>query len=249
MKKVLAVVLAIIMLFALSACREKESGQKPNEIRWPNTEMVNRLPKPDTLYGKVSWEYEDDFAVELIEISYEAYEDYVDACMDKGFTVDYSRDETSFYALDSEGYDLSIDYDEDVMTMSIYIEAPSDDDEDYVDVDDEEDEEETTTTTKKPTTTTTTKSKTDDNNIDPEFKEAMDAYEAFMDDYVEFMKKYQDNPTDLSLLADYAKFMSDYTDYSKEFAAWEDEDLNAAELEYYMDVLNRVNKKLLEVAE
>ena len=51
------------------------------------------------------------------------------------------------------------------------------------------------------------------------------------------------------IVPDYAKFMSDYTDYSKEFAEWEDEDLNAAELEYYMDVLNRVNKKLLEVAE
>ena len=63
------------------------------------------------------------------------------------------------------------------------------------------------------------------------------------------MKKYQKNPTDLTLLADYAKFMSDYTDYCEEFEDWEDEDLNDAELAYYMDVLNRVNKKLLEVAE
>lgn len=245
MKRVLSVALAAIMLFALSACKAEESGQKPNEIRWPNTEMVNRLPKPDTLYGKVVWEYEDDFAVELIEISYDAYEDYVDACMDKGFTVDYSRDETSFYAYDSDGYDLSVDYDEDIMSMSIYIEAPSEEDEDYVDIDDEEEEEEEEVET---TTTTTTEAKTD-GDIDPDFKKAMDAYEKFMGEYVDFMKKYMDNPTDMSLLGDYATFMSDYDEYCDDFAAWEDEDLNDAELEYYLDVQTRVNKKLLEVAQ
>lgn len=34
----------------------------------------------------------------------------------------------------------------------------------------------------------------------PEFKEAMDSYEAFYDEYCAFMKKYMKNPTDLKLL-------------------------------------------------
>ena len=91
--------------------------------------------------------------------------------------------------------------------------------------------------------------KTDDTGIDADFKSAMDSYEKFMNDYVDFMKKYYANPSDLSLLADYADFMSDYTNYVEDFEAWEDEDLNSAELAYYIDVQTRVNKKLLEVTQ
>lgn len=87
------------------------------------------------------------------------------------------------------------------------------------------------------------------NEIDPDFKSAMDSYEKFMNDYVDFMKKYKANPSDLGLLSEYADFMSDYADYVEDFSDWEDEDLNDAELAYYIDVQTRVNKKLLEVAQ
>ena len=62
------------------------------------------------------------------------------------------------------------------------------------------------------------------------------------------MKKYSDNPSDVSLLADYTKYMSKYADMVEEFDKWESEDLNDAELAYYIDVQARVSKKLLEVA-
>lgn len=39
----------------------------------------------------------------------------------------------------------------------------------------------------------------------PEFKEAMDAYEAFFDDYCDFMKKFNESPDDLSLLGEYTE--------------------------------------------
>ena len=76
----------------------------------------------------------------------------------------------------------------------------------------------------------------------------MDSYEAFIDEYVAFMKKYSDNPNDVGLLADYTKYMSKYADMVEKFDKWESEDLNDAELAYYIDVQTRVNKKLLEVA-
>lgn len=82
-----------------------------------------------------------------------------------------------------------------------------------------------------------------------DFKDAMDSYEAFMDEYVAFMKKYSDNPSDVSLLADYTKYMSKYADMVEKFDKWESEDLNDAELAYYIDVQARVSKKLLEVAD
>lgn len=76
----------------------------------------------------------------------------------------------------------------------------------------------------------------------------MDSYEAFIDEYVAFLQKYNQNPTDLSLLNDYATYMSKYADLAAKFEAWESEDLNTAELAYYLEVQSRVSQKLLAVS-
>lgn len=47
-----------------------------------------------------------------------------------------------------------------------------------------------------------------DGELRGDFKEAMDSYEDFMNDYADFMKKYKSNPSDVSLLADYADYMT-----------------------------------------
>ena len=97
-------------------------------------------------------------------------------------------------------------------------------------------------------TTSGTTEETDNAEIDPDFKAAMDSYEAFFDEYVAIMKKYKANPADLSILTDYATYMGQYADMMQKFEAWENEDLNTAELTYYIDVQARITKKLLEIA-
>lgn len=84
--------------------------------------------------------------------------------------------------------------------------------------------------------------------IRPDFKEAMDSYEAFMDEYVEFMKKYKnaDAMDMLGMLSQYTDFMQKYSDFSDKMDKWES-DMNDAELTYYLEVTARVNKKLLEM--
>lgn len=99
-----------------------------------------------------------------------------------------------------------------------------------------------------PATTEGAKENEISNSMDPDFKAAMDSYEEFFDEYVAIMKKYQKNPSDLSILADYAKYMGQYADMMQKFERWENEDLNATELAYYIDVQTRITKKLLEVA-
>lgn len=91
-------------------------------------------------------------------------------------------------------------------------------------------------------------SELDANGLRPEFKEAMDSYEAFMDEYVEFMKAYEQNPSDLTLLAKYADYMVKYSDLCDDFDKWDDEEMNDAETSYYIAVQSRVTQKLLEVA-
>ena len=81
----------------------------------------------------------------------------------------------------------------------------------------------------------------------PEFKEAMDSYEAFYTEYCDLLKKYMSNPSDLSILSKYMSLMGKLSDMDEKFEAWESEDLNSEELKYYMDVNNSVMKMLLDV--
>lgn len=239
MKKVTAVILSLVMMLVLSACGG--SGYDPSEdyteITWPSSELVSLLPVPEALMGEINSESDDYFSVDL-GATMEQYNAYVTACQEAGFTVDYYKSSSSFWAYNAEGYYVRVYYSESWSEMSITISVPEEEEETQADA--------VTTTTTEKKTTTTTAAKSD---LDPDFKAAMDSYEKFMDDYISFMKKYQANPTSLSLIAQYATMMKDYSKMTSEFAKWEDEDLNDAEMDYYIEVMNRVNKKLLEIAE
>ena len=82
----------------------------------------------------------------------------------------------------------------------------------------------------------------------PEFKEAIDSYEAFFDEYCEFMKKYNESPDDLTLLTQYAEYIAQYTDTMSKMEALDNGDMNDAETKYYIEVTSRINQKLLEIA-
>lgn len=83
----------------------------------------------------------------------------------------------------------------------------------------------------------------------PEFKAAMDSYEAFYDEYCDYMKRYKENPTDLALLTQYGEMLSRAAEMSEKFEAWDENEMNAAELAYYIEVNGRVTQKLLEVSQ
>lgn len=83
----------------------------------------------------------------------------------------------------------------------------------------------------------------------PDFKAAMDSYEAFYDEYCDFLTRYQANPMDLRLLADYAVMMTRLSDMEAAFDAWDADDMNPVELAYYFEVFARVLQKLSAIAD
>jgi len=89
-----------------------------------------------------------------------------------------------------------------------------------------------------------------ENEIRPEVKEFLDAYEACMDEYVEFMQKYLNaDPTSMvSMLGDYYSILARYTEFAEKIDAFDESELTNAELAYYLEVTNRVSQKLLRVA-
>lgn len=210
-----------------------EIPMEMSTIIWPTSVAGSKIPAPKSSIGKFSYEYDDNFFVYVGNTTKTDYAEYVAACLNAGFNVDYSKGDDYYYADNSDGWHVDIRYIGNNI-ISIDIDAPSEDDSGN----------DVTTSPAAPPTQSTT----DNNSIAPDFKAAMDSYEKFMDEYVAFMKKYSANPTDMSLLADYADYMSKYADFVDDFEDWDDEDMNAAEAAYYIEVQARVNKKLLEIA-
>ena len=110
----------------------------------------------------------------------------------------------------------------------------------------EDSENNTDNETKEPTQSENTGDATD--GIRPEFKEAMDSYEAFYTEYCEFMKEYSENPTDLTSLAKYSDMLVKAEEMNEAFEAWDEDELSSEELKYYLDVNNRVMKMLVDVS-
>ena len=121
-----------------------------------------------------------------------------------------------------------------------------------IDTDDEEEttkkKEESTTKKKEESTTKKKKEKTTkkSSGVDPDLKEVLDGYEKFVNEYVDFMKEYTDNPS-LDAVAKYGKMMSDYAKYMDEIDDIDEDELSDDDYAYYIDVTARVSKKLLEV--
>ncbi|HJB57285.1 MAG TPA: hypothetical protein H9714_07025 [Candidatus Flavonifractor intestinipullorum] len=82
--------------------------------------------------------------------------------------------------------------------------------------------------------------------IRPAFRQAMESYEAFFDEYVAFMQSYAQSDNVLEMLADYSDFMNRYAQAMEEFEALDDGTLTPQEANYYAQVSLRITEKLLE---
>ena len=221
---------------------ELDAPMEFDVIQWPSSTLGKLLPTPKSAMGKFSYEHDTSFLVYVGDTTQEDYNAYVAACAEKGFDVDYTKDDTYYYADNADGYHISLKY-EGADIMSVSISSPNKDElEDATEITEEQDE------GNQETSETTESSNGDTGLLDPDFKAAMDSYEKFMDEYIAFMKKYSANPGDLGLLVDYADYMNKYAEFLEDFKKWDDVDMNTAETAYYLEVQARVSKKLLDVA-
>lgn len=104
-----------------------EAPMEMTTITWPTSAAGKELPTPKSTTGKFSYEYDDNFFVYVGNTSRADYAEYINACSEKGFNVDYSKGDDYYYADNSEGWHISVRY-EGNNIMSIDIDAPSEDD-------------------------------------------------------------------------------------------------------------------------
>ncbi len=108
-------------------------------------------------------------------------------------------------------------------------------------VEKQEDNDKTSSSSNSSTTTTSTAS-----SSNSQWRQVLSDYEAFMNKYVDFMKKYKNSSDTSSMLADYSKLMKEYADWTQKIGDMKS-DLSGDDLSYYLEVMGRVSKKLSEV--
>lgn len=83
--------------------------------------------------------------------------------------------------------------------------------------------------------------------VSADFKKMMDSYEDFFDEYIEFMRKYENSDDVAGMLNDYADYMTKYADYMQKLNDVDTDNLSTADAAYYTKVQARIVKKLAEI--
>lgn len=95
-----------------------------SELKWPTQGIAASFPIPKSAVGRIEWEYSDSFLIYVGDTTVEDWQAYVDECVAKGYNVDYSKGDDYYYAKNSEGYSLSVEY-VGYNIMSIRVDEPS----------------------------------------------------------------------------------------------------------------------------
>lgn len=112
----------------VSGARKKAAPAAALEIEckafsWPKTNIGAKLPTPESTTGGNFIEDDDMLSIDVCDTNDEQYAAYIDAVLEKGFTVDYSRSDGWFSGETKDGYSVRISRDEsnkDIMSISLY---------------------------------------------------------------------------------------------------------------------------------
>lgn len=186
----------------------------------------------------------DDYSAWLDEYS-GFYSDWLDAY--SGFYSDWLDAHSDFYSdwLNVKSGFFSKNYDID----SLIENAPSAPDDNQSKTSGESSENTTESSSSKENTSEESLSSSIPSDvIRPEIKEAIDSYEAFIDEYCDFLKKMSNTSDTATMLKEYNEYLGKLSEMSDKFDKIENEDLTTAESAYYTEVMLRCNKKMLEAS-
>lgn len=245
--------LVVGMVHVVSGKTDVEAEEEEEEPRqcvaytWPDSEVAALIPQPEAATGEIISDSSDFLSIELCGVDDDQFNAYIDSVRESGFTVDYNRTDDSYFADNEDGYYVNIGRaDDDDTVMTLVIRTPYEDSEDDETTDEEpqtDDQKSDQSDDQQPAESDQSDAATDD------FTAAMDSYEELMNEYVDFMIKYEDAGEPTSMLTDYLSILDTYTEAMSKLDAVDEDSLTTDQLQYYLEVTNRVNQRLLEIAE
>lgn len=115
------VLLAIVTIAVMSTI-SGGVGKRGKKIEWSKVELSSQLPEPPSSRGTLYENSEEKFWASLDDVTDDQYNDYLHACMDRGFSVDAVKNSYSYKAYNSDGYSLDMSHIGD--SLSITLKAP-----------------------------------------------------------------------------------------------------------------------------
>lgn len=218
---------------------------------WIENDYSLLLPTPNTKVVESEQYDGNSFFAKAYDMTYDAFLSYTTACIEMGFANEYPNEviDHSFSATKEGGYELGLRYIDYMHCMEIELENDGSQEDATFAPSTSPATTEAVAEATAPSTSTGVTESTEPlvDGMRPAFKEAMDAYEAFYNEYCDFLSKYAQNPTDFSLLGQYAGMLSKAGEMDEAFKEWKEDDMNSEELQYYLEVSSRVLQKLAGV--
>ena len=121
--RVIAAVVAFVLFipyFNLS----NAADNKGTPFEWNDIVLSEMLPTPDSTVGEIHSNSQTELMLDVHGISETQFNDYINACKEKGFTIEADLSGISFTAYNQDGYKLSLSYYESSSELSINIDAP-----------------------------------------------------------------------------------------------------------------------------
>ncbi|MCM1498320.1 MAG: zinc ribbon domain-containing protein [Clostridium sp.] len=92
---------------------------KMKNIKWPDSEVANLLPTPESSYGQISSSSDSCLIAYIGNTTIDDYDEYVNRCIESGFDKNMSQTDDDYYADNESGYHVIVEYER---GNTIYIE-------------------------------------------------------------------------------------------------------------------------------
>lgn len=79
-------------------------------IVWPSSKVADLLPKPKSDYGNISSSSDTCLIIYIGNMTIDDYAEYVNECIQKGFTKDMSQTDDHYHADNADGYHVLVEY-------------------------------------------------------------------------------------------------------------------------------------------
>ena len=117
-----ALALAVVLLVPYVSLFKLDYGDA-EKFAWSDILLADVVPEPESRFGEIIGNSSEYLSLYVYRTSAADYGEYVDACKEKGFTVEADQSEQSYYAYNADGYKLSLYYDESNSKMHIGVDA------------------------------------------------------------------------------------------------------------------------------
>ena len=120
--KLIAIIVLIGILVAVFSGCGAGNSSRSKTIDWETIELNQVIPQPPSNQGTLYDNSDEELWISLDNVADNQYNDYLDSCQEKGFSLDQYKSSYSYIAYNSEGYRLDMSHIGD--NLSIRLDAP-----------------------------------------------------------------------------------------------------------------------------